>query len=240
MKWLLPIMLLTPLLRGQEQPQPPRPNLLVIVTDDQRFDQMGCAGHPTLKTPVMDRLAERGVMFRNSFVTTAICAASRASIMTGRRESAHGYTFGKPPMDQGIAADTYFAQLHDAGYRTGFVGKWGVRFAPDALGNALDVRRAMSAPYRRDGKAHLTDRTAESAVDFISAHQGDQPFCLSISFNAPHAQDDHEDQFLPPADLAALYEDAAVPTPPLADSGFAALPEFLKDILGSRALGVEV
>ena len=53
-----------------------RPNLLLVVTDDQRFDQMGCAGHPVLETPVMDRLAASGVRFDNAFVSTAICAAS--------------------------------------------------------------------------------------------------------------------------------------------------------------------
>ena len=119
--------------------QAPRRNLLFVVTDDQRFDQMGCAGHAVLQTPTMDALAQRGVRFTNAFVTTAICAASRASIMTSRREGTHGYTFGKPAMPKALADETYFAQLKQAGYATGFVGKWGVRFDKNALGNALDT-----------------------------------------------------------------------------------------------------
>ena len=83
---LLLFALLSATLAAAAAAQAPRPNLLLVVTDDQRFDQMSCAGHPTLQTPVMDRLAEGGVRFTNAFVTTAICAASRASILTGRRE----------------------------------------------------------------------------------------------------------------------------------------------------------
>jgi len=109
-------------------PTPARPNFLVVVTDDQRFDQLGAAGHPHLKTPVMDGLAARGVRFENAFVTTPICAASRASILTGRREGRHGYTFGTPPMGSALAEGSFPMRLRESGYRTGFVGKWGVRF----------------------------------------------------------------------------------------------------------------
>src|SRR6186997_899001 len=65
------------------------PNVLFILTDDQRFDLLGCAGHPILKTPNIDKLAGQGVRFRNMFVSTAICAASRASILTGKYERTH-------------------------------------------------------------------------------------------------------------------------------------------------------
>ncbi len=211
---------------------PRRPNLLFVVTDDQRFDQMSCAGHPVLQTPVMDSLAERGVRFTNAFVTTSICAASRATFMTGRRESRHGYTFGRPPMGPEIGRETYFAQLHDAGYRTGFVGKWGVKFAKGALGDALDYRRQPSQPYLRKGKPHTTTRVANAAIEFLDKQAADNPFCLSISFWAPHAQDNHDDQYIPPPDLANLYDGAEVAVPPLAESGFAALPEFLQQSLG--------
>jgi len=121
--------------------QSPQPNLLFVITDDQRFDQMACAGHEVLQTPAMDALAKRGVRFTNAFVTTAICAASRASIMTGRREGSHNYTFGKPPMGKSLADDTYFSQLKSKGYRTGFVGKWGVKFEKKALAGAIHTER---------------------------------------------------------------------------------------------------
>ena len=75
-----------------------RPNIVFFLSDDQRADFLGCAGHPILKTPVIDKLAEEGVRFENMFVTTSICAASRATIFTGLYERTHRFTFGTPPI----------------------------------------------------------------------------------------------------------------------------------------------
>ena len=213
------------LLSSCATPPPPtkRPNLLLVVTDDQRFDQMSCAGHPTLQTPAMDRLAAEGVRFTNAFVTTAICAASRASILTGRREGNHGYTFGKPPMGRQLGQTSYPKLLRDAGYRTGFVGKWGVKFEPGALEGAFDYRKGSGHPYRKKDGRHLTDIVTEQAVTFLEQQDDTQPFCLSVSFHAPHAQDNHKDQYLPPDEFVTRYDDADVPIPPLAESGFAAI-----------------
>ena len=212
----------------------PRPNFLLVVTDDQRFDQLGAAGHPVLETPTMDALAERGVRFTEAFVTTPICAASRASILTGRREGRHGYTFGTAPMGEALAEDSYPARLRAAGYHTGFVGKWGVRFEQGLRDRMFDEFASMSLPYRRDGAPHLTDRIGQRAVEFLEGAPTDEPFCLSVSFWAPHAQDGHPDQYLPPEQFSDLYGDAEVPKPPLAIRGFEVLPEFLKDSLGRK------
>ena len=99
-----------------------RPNIIFFLSDDQRWDRMGCAGHPFLKTPTMDRLASSGVRFSNMLVTTPICAASRASILTGMYERAHRYTFGRPPLAKNFIDASYPVQLRAAGYRTGFTG----------------------------------------------------------------------------------------------------------------------
>jgi arylsulfatase A-like enzyme len=218
--------------QGAAKTPPTRPNLLLVVTDDQRFDQMSCAGHAVLRTPTIDRLAERGVRFTNAFVTTAVCAASRATILTGRSESGHGYTFGRAPMVEAIGKSSFPALLAAAGYRNGFVGKWGVRFEEGAIDDAFAFRRTPNPPYVVDGKPHLTDRIADLAIEFLRESKREQPFCLTVAFHAPHAQDDHPEQYLPPADLRDLYEDAEVPIPPLAENGFAALPPFLRESLG--------
>ena len=65
------------------------PNILFLLVDDQRNDTLGCAGHPIIRTPVVDSLAANGVRFSNAFVTTSICAASRASLFTGLYERTH-------------------------------------------------------------------------------------------------------------------------------------------------------
>src|SRR6056297_1200650 len=106
-----------------------RPNILFFFTDDQRSDTMGCAGHPIVKTPTIDRLAAGGVRFENMFVTTSICAASRASVFTGLYERTHGYTFGKRPIPAAFCRESYPSLMRAAGYRTGFIGKYGVASA---------------------------------------------------------------------------------------------------------------
>src|SRR4051812_24042445 len=70
--------------------QPPRPNIVFIMTDDQRWDALSIAGHPFLKTPNIDRLGYEGAYFRNYFVTLPLCSPSRASILTGRYAHANG------------------------------------------------------------------------------------------------------------------------------------------------------
>ena len=77
-----------------EDKRPARPpNILFLMTDNQRSGALGCAGNAIIQTPNVDRLAARGVRFVNAFCTTSICAASRASIFTGQFRRTHGYTF---------------------------------------------------------------------------------------------------------------------------------------------------
>ena len=72
--------------------KPRRPNFVFILTDDHRYDMLGAAGHPFLRTPHMDRLCREGVRFENAFATTALCSPSRASFLTGQYASVHGVT----------------------------------------------------------------------------------------------------------------------------------------------------
>jgi len=82
-------------LSGNTQVQK-RPNIIFLMSDDQRWDLMGCMGNPVIKTPNMDRLAAEGVLFENAFLTTSICMASRASVMLGQFESRHQCNFERP------------------------------------------------------------------------------------------------------------------------------------------------
>ena len=83
-----------------------KPNIIFILTDDQRWDALGFAGNSDIQTPNMDQLASSGLYFKNAFVTTPICAASRASILTGLYERTHNYTFGQPNLDDQYMYDT--------------------------------------------------------------------------------------------------------------------------------------
>ncbi len=85
-----------------------RPNILVILTDDHRFDAMGFLGHPFLETPNLDRLAAEGVHFKNAYVTTSLCSPSRASILTGLYAHNHRVVDNYNPVDQSL---TFFPEL---------------------------------------------------------------------------------------------------------------------------------
>ncbi len=105
-----------------------RPNIIFLMTDDQRWDNMGCYGRPEFKTPNIDALAERGVVFDQAFTTVAICMPSRVTMMTGRHYSSHRVGFVAPndyTLSRADFALGYPAQLKRAGYRTGFIGKVG-------------------------------------------------------------------------------------------------------------------
>lgn len=213
-----------------ESPAARRPNFLVLVTDDQRLDAIGFAGHPLLQTPHMDSLAQQGVWFDQAYVTTPICAASRASFLTGQWERAHGFTFGAPALDAETVADTYPSVLRAAGYRTGFVGKFGVKVVPGSTQAMFDVMRGSGHPYDKADGRHLTNIVGERAIEFLEGSSAEEPFCLSISFHAPHAQDGHPDQYIWPDACDELYTDAVIPPPDTCDPAFfEALPEFLRE-----------
>ncbi|MHC4745496.1 MAG: sulfatase-like hydrolase/transferase, partial [Planctomycetota bacterium] len=125
-----------------------RPNILYFLVDDQRNDTLGCAGHPILETPVVDSLAAEGVRFTNAFVTTSICAAGRASVFTGLYERTHGFTFGTGPIPAEHVAASYPAVLRKAGYRTGFIGKFGVNAGKKGREEMFDYFRPIGRnPY---------------------------------------------------------------------------------------------
>ncbi len=214
--------------------QPKQPNILFILTDDQRFDALGCAGHPILKTPNLDRIAARGVRFRNAFVTTPICAASRASILTGRYERTHKFTFGTPPIATPFCLTSYPFLLRRAGYRTGLIGKFGVAVAKGHAAKLFDLLVPIGYPYQRKQKSgevrHIDQIATDRAIDFLKTQPARQPFCLSISFNSPHAEDGKLANLYPwPKTVDGLYDDVRIPPPPLVDEKyFQAEPAFLR------------
>lgn len=212
-----------------------RPNLILIVADDMRGDFMGCAGNQQIQTPHLDKLAADGVRFRNMFVTTAICAASRATILTGLHERTHRYTFGTNPITAAHWSGSYPAQLKQAGYRTGFVGKFGV----DVDGNAEKKTYDRFAPLNRtpywkmqaDGtRKHLTDIEGDTAIEFVKSSRPGEPFCLSLCFNAPHAEDADPQQYFWSRESDDLYRETVFPVPKTMSADFfQRLPKFLQE-----------
>jgi arylsulfatase A-like enzyme len=203
------------------------------VTDDQRHDAMGCAGNPIIHTPAMDELASSGVRFEQAFATTPICAASRASIFTSLYERAHGYTFTKPPLSSICMESSYPALLRQSGYHTGFVGKFGIKVEDGVTDSMFDRFQSTAYPYFKevDGKKrHLTDIHGDMAIAFLRERPSKQPFCLSLSFWAPHADDGSTQQYFWPDACGELYRDVNIPSPPTSEPEFfEALPDFFKN-----------
>ena len=211
-----------------------RPNIIFFLSDDHRADVMGCAGHKVAVTPALDALAKRGTRFENMFVTTSICAASRATLFTGLYERTHGYTFGKPPISKEHTEAGYPAMLRKAGYRTGFTGKYGVSNAGGSHKEQFDVFQPVNRnPYFHktpDGLKHEADINADNAIDFLRTNPKDKPFCLSVSFNSTHAEDgDKIDHYPWPPSADGLFLRTKMPEPRLGDPKiFEAMPEFLQ------------
>ena len=210
--------------------QAERPNIIFILTDDQRWDALGYAGNQLISTPEMDKLAREGTYFKQALVTTPICAASRASILSGTYERTHGYNFQTGPIGDQYMREAYPRLVREAGYYTGFFGKFGVRYDhQDQLfdvyedydrNNAYKDRRGYYYKTLGDDTVHLTRYTGQQALDFIEQAPRDQPFCLSLSFSAPHAHDAAPDQYFWQPETASLLENTTMPGPDLAEDRY--------------------
>jgi len=217
--------------------QTKRPNIIFILTDDQRADAMGCAGNPIIQTPNMDKMARDGVRFPNAFVTTSICAASRASIFTGTYYRKHRHNFTLPPISKELTNNSYGKLLRQAGYRTGLIGKFGVEVENGKHGDMFDYFYPLNYPFFQSFTddwydfEHITYHIGKKANEFLrqSAKSG-KPFCLSVNFWAPHAEDHNPRQYVWPRDVDHLYRDIKIPKPKKSDPEFFEKkhPDFIK------------
>ena len=165
-------------------------NVLILYADDWRYNTLGCAGNPVVKTPNLDQFAQDGMRFTHACVTTAICGVSRASLFTGQWMSRHGnpaFAMFKTPW-----AETYPGLLRANGYFVGHVGKWHNGRFP--AGN-FDFGRAYSGTHwitEPDGtKIHVTQKNENDALEFLRRRPADKPFCLTLAFFATHAEDEN-------------------------------------------------
>ena len=209
------------------QPAARRPNVILIMTDDQGFGDLSCHGNPHVSTPNIDRLASQGAEFTR-FTVSSVCAPTRASLLTGRyamRCGVHGVTHGKETMKRSEV--TLGKALQSAGYRSALIGKWHLGenypYVPHAMGFDEFVgfrlghwSRYFDSPTERNGKPeslrrYVSDALTDEALRFIGENR-ERPFFLYLAFNAPHSPyqlpDRYFDKFktkgLEP-ELAAIY-----------------------------------
>jgi len=173
-----------------------KPNLIVILIDDLRFDETGASGHPYMKSPHIDRLAHEGAMFANAFHTTPLCSPNRASILTGQYASRHGIidNVGREAMSHRLA--NYHLALQRLGYETAHIGKW-------HMGNDAAPRPGYDhwVSFRGQGlladpvlyengrearvEGYVTDLLNQRAAAYV-ARKRDKPFALFLAHKAVH------------------------------------------------------
>jgi arylsulfatase A-like enzyme len=233
---LATIGLLTACKKNVQSVQNKKPNIIFLFTDDQRWDALGAMGNSIIKTPNLDKMANAGVLFKNAYVTTSICCVSRASVLSGQYESRHGINDFVTSFKEEALKKTYPSLLKNEGYKIGFIGKYGV-------GNPIDQPKEMfyfwagtnkhQPDYEQiDDKGnliHYTDIVGNNIDSFLNSSNKNNPFCLSVSFKAPHVQDNDERQFIPNVKYKDYYKEAIIPEPETADPKYwNAFPDFFR------------
>ncbi len=208
-----------------------RPNVVLILTDDQRWDGMSCAGHPFMKTPNMDRLAKEGVRFANMFVTTSLCSPSRASYLSGLYAHSHKVMNNFTDYPEGLSG--YHLRLKEAGYETAYIGKWHMGEQSDEKRPGFDYWAShkgqgtyFDTTFNVNGKRELlkgyyTHRVTELAVDWLKGRRR-RPFLLILGHKAPHCP------FEPEAKYAHVFDDIEIEKPPTANDYGEGKPEWLR------------
>jgi len=198
-----------------------RPNVLVIMSDDQSSDTLSSAGHPWLETPNLDRIASEGVRFSNAFVTTSVCSPARASFLTGLWVRAHGVHDNLTPLPPDLPNAA--SVLAAAGWDTAYFGKWhmGTQLERPGFAHAwsyLDQGQYRMSEFHSDGtrfgrapEGFVDDITTTFAVRWLKQER-DRPFLAWVGFKAAHGPRE------PKAELADLFAGVTPPTPPSVDA----------------------
>ncbi|MGE3804618.1 MAG: sulfatase [Gemmataceae bacterium] len=216
-----------------QTPARERPNFVILLTDDQRADAMGCAGNKLLagKTPNMDLLAKDGIRFTNMFVTTALDAPSRATLLTGLYAHSHGVKDNQNPRLAG-AHMVLSDQLRAAGYEVAFCGKshltgalrdrtWDYYFGyQDTDYHDPKIAESVNGKIGKDQvhEGYVDDIVTDKAVEYL-AKKRDKPFCLFLWFKAPgrswqRARRHHD-----------LFRDVVIPKPITYDEDLKKYPD---------------
>jgi N-acetylglucosamine-6-sulfatase len=194
-----------------------QPNVVVIITDDQRSDALGFAGNPHLKTPNIDQLASEGVYFKNYFCTTSLCSPSRASILSGLYASSHGVVdnFTEFPAE----LPSFPSVLQANGYETAYIGKWHMGENNDnprpgfdyfvthkGQGNYFDTEFNINGAGTKVVKGYYTTIVTKMANDWLKSDRK-KPFLLMLGHKAPHSY------YTPEPRYADAFDHVRIPYP---------------------------
>ncbi|HUW93319.1 MAG TPA: sulfatase [Bacteroidales bacterium] len=169
-----------------------QPNIVFIMSDDHGYQAISAYDGSLNSTPALDRLADEGVIFRNSFVCNSICAPSRAALLTGKHSQANGHLDNRHRFDSSQV--TFPKLLQAAGYQTALIGKWHLQSQPMGFdywnilpGQGLYYNPdfiEMGKRYREKG--YTTTLITDMAIEWISNRDKSKPFCILVHHKAPH------------------------------------------------------
>jgi N-acetylglucosamine-6-sulfatase len=208
-----------------------RPNVLVILTDDQRWDCMSCAGHSFLKTPNLDRLAREGARFANMFPTTSLCSPSRATLLSGLY--AHTHQVLNNFTDYPARLPSYPRRLQESGYETAYIGKWhmneksdekqpGFNYWASHKGQATYYDTIFNIEGKREVlKGYYTHRVTDLAVDWLKRPRR-RPFLMILGHKAPHGP------FEPEPKYTHVFDDVKIEKPKTANDTGDGKPSWVK------------
>ncbi len=174
-----------------------KPNVVFILCDDLRWDALGCAGNPHVKTPHIDRLAAEGARFRNAFCTTSLCSPSRASILSGLYAHSHGVVNNFTEYPKNLAS--FPMRLRESGYETAYIGKWHMGEENDEKRPGFDYfathkgqGKYFDTEFNVDGQrqvvsGYYTHGVTKMALDWIKRPRNEKPFLLMLGHKAPHS-----------------------------------------------------
>ncbi|WPR71111.1 sulfatase-like hydrolase/transferase [Flavobacterium sp. NG2] len=209
----------------QAQNKQQKPNIIVILTDDQGWGDVGFNGATDIPTPNLDRIAKEGVIFSNGYVSHPYCSPSRAGLITGRYQARFGHDcniaddgLNNPTVGTPLSEKMIPEALREQGYRTSAIGKWHLGDHPDLRPNnqgfdhwfgfpgggmnywgtptdAIHTVYRNGIPVPEKELSYLTDNFTEETIKFIN-QKDKKPFFIYLAYNAPHAPDQATKQYL--------------------------------------------
>ncbi len=206
-------LLISALLAADLSAAAPRPNIILIFTDDHASHALSCYGSKINKTPQLDRLASEGMLFRNCFCTNSICAPSRAVILTGKHSHLNGVIDNRVRFDG--QQQTFPKLLQKAGYQTAMIGKWHLKSRPTGFDHyevLIGQGPHYNPPMIRNGSrvkhtGYTTDIITNIALKFLKGRDTAKPFMLMFQHKAPHRN------WQPGPKHLTLYDDVTIPEP---------------------------